>query len=114
MKREEYEWEVRGPIALAVRVSTGEILLRITRDNDGVWSFWKTFAAQYPMEQIRRLCEFKDADSAMAAFEKWMADEDSYAAERHRIYLERQQKALEEFAKPAPEKRWPWYRRLFR
>lgn len=113
MKLEEYEWEVRGPVVLAILVSTGEVLLRITRDNDGIWSFWRTFEAQYPLEQYRRLCEFKDADSAMAAFDKRMAA----VEESRRVYLERQQKAREEFAKPAEkpaEKNHPWYRRLFR
>lgn len=98
MKREEYEWEVRGQVVLAILVSTGEVLLRITRDNDGIWSFWRTFEAQYPLEQYRRLCEFKDADSAMAAFDKHMAS----AEERKRVIRERADKALEEFAKQEP------------
>lgn len=108
MKREEYEWEVRGPVVLAILVSTGEVLLRITRDNDGIWSFWRTFVAQYPLEQYSRLCEFKDADSAMAAFDKQMAA----AEERNRVIRERADKALEEFAKLEPEKKRKWYWRI--
>lgn len=122
MKREEYEYETRENVVLGVRMETGEIIIRITRDSDGVWSIFATDARQFPTLKGSCLGEFKDAESAMATFDKWMANIEKSKAlrkelehEREQTYMKRQQAATE-YTKTTGEQapKWPWYRRLFR